>query len=76
MADLAALIFLAKDDPDFVQSLQADWLALLEKMPHEVLQAAPDLQTLRKDPLAQLPERILQATPMLMGRVVQSAESS
>jgi DNA repair exonuclease SbcCD nuclease subunit len=76
LADLAALILLAKDDPDFVQSLQADWLALLEKIPHEVLQAAPDLQTLRKDPLAQLPERILQATPMLMGRVVQSAESS
>jgi DNA repair exonuclease SbcCD nuclease subunit len=76
LADLAALTLLAKDDPDFVQSLQADWLALLEKLPHEVLQASPDLQALRQDPLAQLPERILQATPMLMGRVAQSAGSS
>lgn len=76
LADLAALTLLAKNDPDFVQSLQADWPALLEKLPHEVPQASPDLQALRQDPLAQLPERILQATPMLMGRVAQSAGSS
>lgn len=76
LADLAALTLLAKDDPDFVQSLQADWLALLEKLPHEVLQGSPDLQALRQDPLAQLPERLLQATPMLMGRVAQSASSA
>jgi len=76
LADLAGLTLLAKDDPDFVQSLQADWQALLEKLPHEVLQASPDLQALRQDPLAQLPERLLQATPMLMGRVAQSAGSS
>lgn len=76
LADLAALTLLAKNDPDFVQSLQADWQALLEKLPHEVLQASPDLQALRQDPLAQLPERLLQATPMLLGRVAQSAGSS
>ena len=76
LADLAALTLLAKDDPDFVQSLQTDWLALLDRLPHEVLQASPDLQALRQDPLAQLPERLLQATPMLMGRVAQSAGSS
>jgi len=76
LADLAALTLSAKDDPDFVLSLQADWQALLEKLPHEVLQASPDLQALRQDPLAQLPERLLQATPMLMRRVAQSASSS
>lgn len=76
LADLAALTLLAKDDPDFVQPLQADWQALLEKLPYEVLQASPDLQALRQDPLAQLPERLLHATPVLMGRVAQSAGSS
>ena len=76
LADLAGLTLVAKDDPDFVQSLQADWLGLLEKLPHEVLQASPELQALRKDPLAQMPERLRQAAPMLMGRVVQSAGSS
>lgn len=76
LADLEALISLAKDDPYFVQSLKADWLALLEKLPYEVLQASPELQALRQDPLAQLPERLLQATPMLMGRVARSAASS
>jgi hypothetical protein len=76
MADLAGLTLVAKDDPDFLQSLQADWLGLLEKLPHEVLQASPELQALRLDPLAQVPERLRQAAPMLMGRVVQSAGSS
>lgn len=76
LADLAGLTLVAKDDPDFVQSLQADWLGLLEKLPHEVLQASPELQALRQDPLAQVPERLRQAAPLLMGRVVQSAGSS
>ncbi len=75
-ADLAGLTLVAKDDPDFVQSLQADWLSLLEKLPHEVLQASPELQALRQDPLAQVPDRLRQAAPMLIGRVVQSAGSS
>lgn len=75
LADLAGLTSKAMDDPDFVQSLQADWLALLEKLPHEVLQASPELQALRQDPLAQLPEWLGQATPMLLGRVAQSADA-
>jgi len=54
LAELAGLALAAKDDPEFVQSMQADWLALLEKLPHEVLQASPDLQALRQDPLAQI----------------------
>lgn len=76
LADLAALALLAKDDPDFVRSLHADWSALLEKLPHEVLQASPDLQALRQDPFAELPELLLQATAMLMGLVAQSSASS
>lgn len=69
-------MMVAKDDHDFVKSLQADWLELLEKLPHEVSQASPELQALRQDPLAQVPERLRQAAPMLMARVAQSASSS
>jgi DNA repair protein SbcD/Mre11 len=76
LADLVGLTALAGSDPDFVESLQADWMALLEKLPHEVLQASPELHSLRQDPLAQLSERLRQATPVLMGRVAQSSGSS
>jgi hypothetical protein len=76
LADLAGLTTLAGDDLDFVQSLQADWRALLEKLPHEVLQASPDLKAIRQDPTAQVPELLRQATPMLMGRVAQCSGSS
>lgn len=76
LAELAGLALAAKDDPEFVQSMQADWLALLEKLPHEVLQASPDLQALRQDPLAQMSDRLRQATPMLMVRVAQGNGSS
>lgn len=76
LAELAGLALAAKDDPEFVQSMQADWLALLEKLPHEVLQASPDLQVLRQDPLAKMSDRLRQATPLLMGRVAQGNGSS
>lgn len=76
LAELAGLALAAKDDPEFVQSMQTDWLALLEKLPHEVLQASPELQALRQDPLAQMSDRLRQATPMLMGRVAQGNSSS
>lgn len=76
LAELAGLAQAAKDDPEFVQSVRADWLALLEKLPHEVLQASPELLALRQDPLAQMSDRLRQATPMLMGRVAQGTGSS
>ncbi len=76
LAELAILALAAKDDPDFVQSMQADWLALLEKLPHDVLQASPELYALRQDSLSQLPDRLRQATPLLMGRVAQGSGSS
>jgi len=75
LAELESLALSAQDDPDFVRALQADWQALLEKLPHDVLQAAPELAALRQDPLAQLPGRIRQATPLLMARVGQDART-
>lgn len=76
LAELESLALSAQDDPDFVRALQADWQALLEKLPHEVLQATPELSLLRQDPAAQVSERIRQATPVLMARVGQDARAS
>ena len=76
LAELEGLALSAQGDPDFVRSLQADWQALLEKLPHDVLQAAPELSALRQDPLAQVPDRIRQAAPLLMARVGQGERSS
>jgi len=73
LAELEKLALSAQDDPDFVRSLQADWQSLLEKLPHEVLQAAPDRATLRQNSQAQVFERIRQATPLLMARLGQNA---
>jgi len=72
LAELEKLVWSAPEDADFVQALQADWQALLEKMPHEVLQTVPDLAGLRQDGLAQMPERIRQAVPLLLARVGRS----
>ena len=76
LAELQSLALSAQDDAEFVRSLQADWQSLLEKLPHDVLQATPDLSTLRQDPLAQVSDRIRNATPVLMARVGQDARSS
>lgn len=76
LAELESLALSAQDDPDFVRSLEADWQSLLEKLPHDVLQAAPDLSALRQDPSAQVSDRIRQATPVLMARVGQDARNS
>jgi hypothetical protein len=72
LAELEKLVLSASEDADFVQALQADWQALLEKLPHEVLQTVPDLAGLRQDGLAQMPERIRQAVPLLLARVGRS----
>lgn len=76
LAELEGLALSAQNDPDFIRSLQVDWAALLEKLPHDVLQAAPELFALRQDPMTQVSDRIRQATPMLMARVGQDARSS
>lgn len=75
LAELESLALSAQDDPDFVRSLLADWQSLLEKLPHDVLQTAPDLSALRQDPSTQVSDRIKQAAPLLMARVGQDARS-
>jgi exonuclease SbcD len=71
LAELATLALAAGDDPGFVQALQADWLAVLERLPHDVLQASPELHALRHDPAAQITDRLRDATPVLIGRVAR-----
>lgn len=69
LVELEQLAASAHEDPDFVRALQADWQALLEKLPHDVLQTLPELAQLRQEAPAQVPERIRQALPLLMARV-------
>lgn len=76
LTELENLALSAQHDQDFVRSLQADWQALLEKLPHDVLQAAPDLSTLRQDPMTQISSRVQRASTLLMARVGQSPKSS
>jgi len=76
LAALERLALSAPDDPAFVRSLQADWQDVLNRLPHEVLQALPELSALRQDLAAALPERIRQATPLLLARLAQDAASN
>jgi hypothetical protein len=76
LAELAALALSAQDDPEFIRSLQADWQMLLEKLPHDVLQGAPDLALLRQDPQSQVVERMAAAAALLMARVGQAERSA
>lgn len=76
LTDLRVLTLLAGEDLSFAESLVSDWQSLLERIPHDVLQASPDLQALRQHPHEQLTERLRQATPMLMDRVAKSSSSS
>ncbi len=69
LVELERMALTAEQDPEFVTSLQADWQALLEKLPHDVLQAAPVLAELRVASLPTVHERIRQAAPLLMARV-------
>ena len=47
LAELERLAHTAQDDVGFARSLQADWQALLDRLPHEVLEASPELGQLR-----------------------------
>lgn len=73
---LHTLAATANEDADFLQSLQADWQALLEKLPHEVLQAAPELAELRQASPALVADRLRQATPILMARIGQGGPAA
>lgn len=76
LAELESLAMSASSDPDFVRSLLTDWQVLLEKLPHDVLQAEPDLAGIRQEPQAHLADQIRQATEMLMTRVGQHPSAS
>ncbi|MDO4636358.1 MAG: DNA repair exonuclease [Lautropia sp.] len=76
LAELASIIATAPGDEEFTQSLMADWQALLEKLPADVREVSPELQTLRQDPHAQLADRLQQAQPLLMDRIAQLQISS
>ncbi|EJE53373.1 DNA repair exonuclease [Acidovorax sp. CF316] len=64
--DLAAS---AHADPEFLQAIHAEWQVLLEKLPHDVLLAAPELAELRQADSPLIAERVRQAAPVLMARV-------
>lgn len=76
LTELQGLALAAPDDEEFVTGLQGDWQALLEKMPVEVLQASPELTALREAGVAQVAERVHEAMPLVMARVLARAGHS
>lgn len=76
LAELEQMALAAGSDPDFLRTLQADVQALLEKLPHDLLEATPELQALRQQLPEQLPERVAQAVPLLMARVAQASSAA
>jgi hypothetical protein len=73
LTELQGLALAAPDDEEFVTGLQGDWQALLEKMPSEVLHASPELTALREAGVAQVAERVRDAMPLVMVRVLARA---
>jgi DNA repair exonuclease SbcCD nuclease subunit len=69
LADLGTMAKSAMTDADFLTSLQTDWRAFLERIPHEVLSQSEELAALRDDSATQLTPRIEQATALLMARM-------
>jgi hypothetical protein len=64
----------AADDPDFMQSLQQDIQLLLEKLPHEVLLAMPDIKEMRQEPRQHLPALLERSTTVLMAKLQESQD--
>jgi DNA repair exonuclease SbcCD nuclease subunit len=75
LAELENLAKTAISDSDFMNSLQQDIQLLLEKLPHEVLQAMPELKELRQDPASHLPDRLAQTVAVLMARLQENPDS-
>ena len=69
LAELAGLARAAEADPGFLQALESDWRVLLDRLPHEVLQVSPELQSLRDDPASQAAQRLRDATTLLIARM-------
>lgn len=72
LMELESLAKTAASDSDFMNSLQQDIQILLEKLPHEVLQAMPDLKELRQDPASHLPGQLEHAVAVLMAKLQES----
>ncbi|CAN7748762.1 DNA repair exonuclease [Acidovorax sp. LjRoot66] len=66
----------AHADPEFLRSLQADWQAMLEKLPHDVLLASLELAELRQADPSLIADRVRQATPVLMARVAGASAAA
>ncbi len=74
LMELESLAKTAISDSDFMNSLQQDIQILLEKLPHEVLQAMPDLKELRQDPASHLPGQLVQSVAVLMAKLQESPD--
>lgn len=72
LMELESLAKTAASDSDFMNSLQQDIQILLEKLPHEILQAMPDLKELRRDPAGHLPGQLEHAVAVLMAKLQES----
>lgn len=66
----------AAGDSDFMQSLQQDIQLLLEKLPHDVLLAMPDLKEMRQEPLEHLPSLLERTTTVLMAQLQESQDAN
>lgn len=69
LIELENLAQTAVSDSDFMNSLQQDIQTLLEKLPHEVLQAMPELKELRQNPASHLPRQLAQTVEVLMAKL-------
>ena len=71
LMELENLAKTAASEADFMNSLQQDIQTVLEKLPHDVRLAMPELNDLRQDPASQLPDLLAQSVPVLMARLLE-----
>ena len=71
LMELENLAKTAASEADFMNSLQQDIQTVLEKLPHDVRLAMPELNDLRQDPASQLPGLLAQSVPVLMARLLE-----
>lgn len=76
LRELETIARSAAGDSDFMQSLQQDIQLLLEKLPHEVLQAMPDLKEMRQEPMQHLPSLLERTTTVLMAQLQESQDAN
>lgn len=68
LAELHALAAQAADDPDFIAAMGADFQQLLDRLPRDVLEAMPELDSLREGNLQPLAR---DAVPLMIALVEQ-----